>query len=138
MAKKILVPLDGSKNSLRALDFAISIARQSRAVLTGIFVLERTPEVDFRRIGSVEKSILKKMKKFMDKAKIRAAQHGIVFNDATTFGDPGYTIVKFSQGGRFQLIVMGSRGMGAIEEAFLGSVSNYVVHKSKIPVIIVK
>jgi nucleotide-binding universal stress UspA family protein len=33
---------------------------------------------------------------------------------------------------------MGARGLGAIKEAFLGSVSNYVLHKSKVPVLIVK
>ena len=49
---RILVPLDGSKNSFHALDFAIELARHSRGTITGIFVLERTPEKDFRRIGS--------------------------------------------------------------------------------------
>jgi nucleotide-binding universal stress UspA family protein len=34
--------------------------------------------------------------------------------------------------------VIGSRGMGAVKEIFLGSVSNYVLHKSKKPVLIVK
>ena len=38
----------------------------------------------------------------------------------------------------FDLIVIGSRGMGAIKEFFLGSTSNYVMHKSKKPVLIVK
>ena len=46
---RILVPLDGSKNSFRALDFAIELARHSRGTITGIFVLERTPEKDFRK-----------------------------------------------------------------------------------------
>jgi len=38
----------------------------------------------------------------------------------------------------FDLIVIGSRGMGSAKEIFLGSVSNYVLHKSKKPVLIVK
>ena len=38
----------------------------------------------------------------------------------------------------FDLVVIGSRGMGAAKEIFLGSTSNYVLHKSKKPVLIVK
>jgi nucleotide-binding universal stress UspA family protein len=35
-------------------------------------------------------------------------------------------------------LVMGSRGLGAFKRAFLGSVSDYIVHHSEVPVIIVK
>ena len=38
----------------------------------------------------------------------------------------------------FDMIVMGSRGIGSAKEVFLGSTSNHVLHKSKIPVLIVK
>ncbi|MEO2220658.1 MAG: universal stress protein, partial [Nitrosopumilus sp.] len=38
----------------------------------------------------------------------------------------------------FDMIVMGSRGRSTTKEIFFGSVSNYVVHTSKIPVVIVK
>jgi len=51
-----------------------------------------------------------------------------------------YIIVKFAhtKKNKFDLIVIGSRGMGSAKEIFLGSTSNYVLHKSKIPVLIVK
>ena len=135
---RILVPLDGSKNSFRALDFAIELARHSRGIITGIFVLERTPEKDFRRIGSLEKYMLKEAREFLYDAKILSAKKAIVFKEKTAFGDPGYTIVNFAKNYKYGIIVMGSRGRGAIKETFLGSVSNYVVHKSRVPVLIVK
>ncbi|MGI0060358.1 MAG: universal stress protein [Nitrosotalea sp.] len=45
---------------------------------------------------------------------------------------------KFASDNKFDLIVMGSRGMSPIKELFLGSVSNAVIHKSKVPVLVVK
>ncbi|MFQ5573134.1 MAG: universal stress protein, partial [Nitrosopumilaceae archaeon] len=54
--------------------------------------------------------------------------------------DPGFDIVKFAHNkkNKIDLIVIGARGLGSVKEVFLGSVSNYVVHKSKIPVVLVK
>jgi len=54
------------------------------------------------------------------------------------FGVEGQTIVSFADYNNFDLIVIGSRGMGKIREVFLGSTSNYVLHTSKIPVLIIK
>ncbi len=136
--KKILVPLDGSKNSFRGLDTAIFLARQTGATLTGIFVLPRTPEKKFRKLGKPEKEMLKAADGVMERAKKRAAQNGIVFNKKIDFGDPAYMIVKFAKSLNYDIIVIGARGQSGIKDIFLGSTSNYVLHKSKAPVIIVK
>ena len=55
-------------------------------------------------------------------------------------GNPGYDIVKFSNLNKNEIgfIIIGSRGKGPTTEIILGSVSNYVIHKAKCPVIIVK
>ena len=136
--KKILVPLDGSKNSFRGLDNAIFLARQTGATLTGIFVLPRTPEKQFRRLQQPEKEALKIADNVMERAKKRAAQNGIVFNKKIDFGDPAYMIVKFAKSLNYDAIIIGARGQSGIKDIFLGSTSNYVLHKSKCPVIIVK
>lgn len=136
--KKILVPLDGSKNSFRGLDTAIYLARQGGATLTGIFVLPRVPVKAFRRLQNPEKAALKMADRVMERAKTRAAQNGIVFNKKIDFGDPGYAIVKFAKSLNYDIIVIGARGQSGIKDIFLGSVSNYVLHKSSAPVVIVK
>ena len=136
--KKILVPLDGSKNSFRGLDEAIYLARQCGATLTGIFVLPRTPEKAFRRLQNPEKEALKIADKIMERAKLRSAQNGIVFNKKIDFGDPAYMIVKFAKSLNYDIIVIGARGQSGIKDIFLGSTSNYILHKSPIPILIIK
>ena len=136
---KILVPLDGSKNSIRGLETAITLARSCGATITGIYSIYAPPHSEFRGVGSVEKSLNVQVKKFMEEAKVLAAKNGFVFNEKIARGEIGYNIIKIAQGkGNFDMIVMGSRGRSSTKEMFFGSVSNYVIHTAKIPVVVVK
>ena len=136
---KILVPLDGSKNSIRGLEMAITLARNCKATITGIYSIYAPPHSEFRGVGSVGKSLNVQVKKFMEEAKVLAAKNGIVFNEKIVRGEIGYNIIKFAHGrNNFDMIVMGSRGRSSTKEMFFGSISNYVIHTSKIPVVIVK
>ena len=136
---KILVPLDGSKNSFRGLEMAITLARHCGATITGAYSIYAPPHSEFRGVGSVEKSLNKEVKKFMEEAKVLAAQNGIVFKEKTMRGDIGYNIIKLASGkDKFDIIVIGSRGRSSAKEMFFGSVSNYGIHTAKIPVVVVK
>ena len=139
--KNILVPLDGSKNSIRGLNMAIGLARQCQAKIMGICVIQRPPHPAFRSARSIqypEKPLLQDAQSTLEFAKRHCAQNGILFERKIAFGDPGHIIVKFAKDKKFDIIVIGARGRGALKEIFFGSVSNYVLHKSSIPVLIVK
>jgi nucleotide-binding universal stress UspA family protein len=136
--RRILVPLDGSRNSIRGLDHAIYLARQCHATIMGICVIERPPQRAYRAIQYPEKQLLKDVENTMEFAKRHSAQNGILFERKIAFGDPGYMIVKFAKDKKFDVIVIGARGQGALKEIFFGSVSNYVLHKSHMPVLVVK
>ncbi len=75
--------------------------------------------------------IISKSIKLSDKEEI-----GVEYK--TTSGKPGSEILKYAQKNKFDLIVIGARGLGAGKELLLGSVSSYVIHKSKIPVLLIK
>ena len=130
--------MDGSKNSMRGLDEAIYLARQCHAIITGLYVIPLSKSVTDSQISHLEKYLLDNASKFMSKAKTRAAQNGILFDDAIIHGDEGPKIISYANNKSYDIIVIGSRGMGSMKEIFLGSTSNYVLHKSKIPVLIVK
>lgn len=136
--KKILVPLDGSKNSIRGLDNAIYLARQCSAIITGLYILPVPAVYALHPIGFIKTELNKEAKNFLNDAKKRCAKKGILFNFKIIGGDPGYDIVRFSNNKKFDLVVIGARGRSHLKQVFLGSVSNYVLHKSKMPVLIVK
>ncbi|MCA9813105.1 MAG: universal stress protein [Nitrosarchaeum sp.] len=136
--KKILVPLDGSTNSMRGLDEAIYLARQCHATITGLYVVPLSKPNTNSQISYIEKYILKNASQFMSRAKKRSAQNGIDFSDEVMYGDEGKEIIRYVNNKKFDILVIGSRGQSELKEVFLGSTSNYVLHKTQIPVLIVK
>ena len=130
--------MDGSKNSFRALDNAIKLAKQTGASITDIFVIQSFPtEMGLVRT-IVGKALSKKAKNFMRTANAKCTKNQIQFMDIIEYGEESQMIVSFAHKNNFGLIVIGSRGLGSVKEFFLGSTSNYVLHKSKIPVSVVK
>jgi nucleotide-binding universal stress UspA family protein len=138
--KKILVPLDGSKNSIRGLDMGISLARQCGATIVGLYVIYIPTHSELGVKGTLGKGAYEKVKLFVESAKKKAAQNGIVLQYKIVYGDVGYQIVSFAHNkiNKIDLIVIGSRGRGSVKEMIFGSTSNYVMHTSKIPVLLVK
>ncbi|BDQ31220.1 universal stress protein UspA [Nitrosopumilus zosterae] len=138
--KKILVPLDGSKNSIRGLDMAIHIARQSHGIITALSVKSVPGIYAIHPLGFLDFNSMSEIKKTLDEAKVRAAKKGIQLTGKAIAGDPGFDIAKFANNKKngIDLVVIGARGRSSAKEIFLGSVSNYVLHKSKKPVLIVK
>lgn len=135
--KKILVALDGSKNSQRGLEMGINLARKFDTKLIGIYVISNIPK-KYYKLTYPEKPLLIAAEDIMESAKIRCAQNGVLFEKKIDFGDPGSKITNFAESLNFDMIIIGARGMSSIKEKFLGSVSNHVLHKSSIPVMIVK
>ncbi|WP_268543492.1 universal stress protein [Candidatus Nitrosotenuis cloacae] len=139
--KKILVPLDGSDNSLRALDAAISLAKQADSKIVGFYAINILPMVEAQMFAPTFQMDEKKYAiRVLERARSACERQKVEFSKVIEIGSPGYVIEKFikNKKNKIDLVVMGSRGMGAVKEIFLGSVSNYVLHKSPVPVLIVK
>src|SRR3989338_6138156 len=137
--RNILVPIDGSKNSFRGLDNAIYIARQCHAIITGLYVIYLVSEPKKgETLSPIGKMLMNDARQSLEKANIRSAENGILFKSKIVYGDTGTRIVDFARKNGSDIIVVGSRGRGLVKETFLGSTSNYVVHKSQIPVMICK
>ncbi len=136
--KKILVPIDTSPNSIRGLKKAIYLARQCGASVTAFHVLELPMSSVIRITNSMLENGIKKVDRIISKCIKISDKEEMGVNYKTSSGRPGSEIVKYAQKNKFDLIVIGARGLGSGKELFLGSVSSYVIHKSKIPVLIVR
>lgn len=138
--KKILVPLDGSKNSIKGLEEAIYLARQCDAVITGLCVMPfYIPLTGPKFLGPYRKHMKKQAADFMNEAKTLAAKHGVVFQGKIIEGDIiTNDINNFATSRGFDLIVIASRGFGQVKRWFLGSVTNELVHRSRMPILVVK
>jgi len=138
--KKILVPIEGSKNSIRGLDMAIHLARQSQGTITALAVKTVPGIYAIHPLGFLDFNSMKEIKKLLADAKLRAAKKGIQLTGKAIAGDPGYDIARFANNSKngIDMVVVGARGRSSAKEIFLGSVSNYVLHKSKKPVLVVK
>lgn len=136
--KKILVPIDGSKNSFEGLNRAIYLARQCGATITGLCVIPLYTINLGKLLTSLKNQSIKEARKLMIEAKTISARNGIVFKEKIIYGNESWEITEFASYKKFDLIVIGSRGFGPVKEMFLGSVANAVVHKSRVPVLVVK
>ena len=139
--KKILVPVDGSAASRRALDKAIYIGSLCNAELTLLTVVDLNKEISsFEQVstGGYVPSELKErgyqlLAEFMHviPSEVRAKM-------AVEIGAPPQTVVDYFNQHGFDLVIIGSRGIGKLQQIIMGSVSQYVLLRTAAPVMIVK
>lgn len=146
--KKILVPLDGSDNSKRALMEAISFAGLTNAPITGLYVISSDVGTEsfveaLKPLSSIEEKNytekqLSEANGVMGEAKKMCEENHIRFQGIVAKGSIGSKIVQYAKDHEFDHIVIGMTGKGHIGEVLLGSVSYYVIHNAEIPVMVVK
>jgi nucleotide-binding universal stress UspA family protein len=136
--KTILVPMDGSKNSFKALTKAIFLAKKCNSSITALYVLRTAFDNPNLIYAPQSQNELKNVDKFLTTAKNQVTKNSIKFKKEIVFGHEAKEVINFAQKGKFDLIVIGARGRGTIKQMLLGSVSNTIVHRSKIPVLVIK
>ncbi|MDH5795060.1 MAG: universal stress protein [Candidatus Bathyarchaeota archaeon] len=149
---KILVALDGSESADRALDFALDLAEKYSAnmVLLSVVPFATVPLVPSPpasmqpatpiAVETYSKALREKHEEMLSEAVKKAKKVKPSLNVTTQLveGRPSDRIIETAEKGDFDLIVIGSRGLGGIKKLFLGSVSDRVADEAKCPVLIVK
>jgi nucleotide-binding universal stress UspA family protein len=141
MFHNILVAVDGSQHADQALADAIDLADREHARLT-LFtaVVQPRPAAFFGATGDAVADMFQQAEAqaeaILRRARDRVPDHLSVTTVLST--DPiEPALMRQIKTGHHDLVVMGSRGRGAVRSALLGSVSHYVLHHSPAPVLIV-
>jgi nucleotide-binding universal stress UspA family protein len=141
MLSKILVPVDGSENSLRAFEHAIYLAKNAGATITAMHVIEKPPTVYIesqKLLNDLLANFRAEAANILDKCQQLAAKSDVEIETVIGEGDAASNIVGYAQKGDYDTIIIGRRGLGRFKEMVLGSISNKVLHHAKCSVMIVK
>ena len=133
--------MDGSDNSHRALEAALLLSEKLGAKVTAIHVIEDIPVLHIQSeklLREVLDAYKKESQLLLSKCSEIATRKGLSINTKLLQGNVGSTILDFCEKEKYDIIVMGSRGMGNFKELILGSVSSKVVHHSRSPVLVIR
>lgn len=137
----ILVPIDGSKESICACKWACTIAQGTGATITLLHVVDLNLKMtSFDRVsmsGYVPESIKKQGEDLLAAYRSHMPQE-LQIKNVLQAGSPHQTIVAVAEEVQPDWIIMGSRGASNLKEIVMGSVSQYVLHHVSCPVMIVK
>ena len=149
---KILVAIDGSKQSMDAANYAIDVSDKFEAELYTIHVVKDPEylemfsfgiydvETPFHRKASLEQ-IIQKTKEWFDEIKAKANEKNIQLSKSELIGTSasfGAAIVNYAEKNDIDLIVLGTKGYSGIKKLLLGSVASEVLTYAHCPVMVIR
>jgi nucleotide-binding universal stress UspA family protein len=140
MFRRIVVAVDGSHHARQAVLTAAECAREMGATLTLLTVYHEPPGFEGEPQYSADlASAMQRASTLLadEEAVVQAAGGPAVQKDLLGAGHPAAAILAATASGQYDLLVLGTRGLGRLESALLGSVSAQVAAGSAIPVLIV-
>ncbi|MFA5236372.1 MAG: universal stress protein [Methanoregula sp.] len=141
MFTNILVAIDGSEASDRAIERAVDEAKVWNARLHAVYVVEtglfsslpsdNTVEIMYRVLETEGNSVLEKAKK-------AAAKSGVALVTHMKQGHAGTEIISLAQSEKVDLIIAGSHGKSQTDRLLVGSVSAYIITHSTVTTMVVR
>lgn len=139
--KKILCPVDFSEYSILALRYATALAKDNDAELIVYHSIpDLTPAISYLEgefLLTVSDALLNNAKSTLDSWIKKFVNPELTVEKVVGQGNPAESIVEISRKLRIDLLVMGTHGVTGYERFLMGSVTNRVLHKSSVPVLVV-
>lgn len=136
--KTILVPVDGSESSERAIEQAVALAQVCGAKLKFLYVANINQlAINACLSDAILEAVTKAGGVILDRA-LEKVPEGVEAESFAETGSPAVVIMEFAEAEDADLVVMGSRGLGVVKGVLLGSVSQHLVERAKCPVMVVK
>jgi nucleotide-binding universal stress UspA family protein len=136
---RILVAVDGSESARRAFERSVYLAQRCTSRLDIIHVvLDSTYGGDSAATFQLIEDLKERGRKLLEQYRSEAARSNIRAETLLELGDHAQVIIDTANKSDYDLIIMGSRGLGPFKELLLGSVSFKVMHHAKCPVMVVR
>lgn len=136
MFKKVLFPVDRSREAREAADVVIEVVKKYDSKLYLLSVLEPTPE-EGETASPDAMTSPEAVAQLLETARSLFAEQGLQSEVLEREGNPAFTICDVADEIDADLIVMGCRGLGLTEEGMTDSVTTRVINLSPCPVLIV-
>ncbi len=139
--RRILVGVDGSEPSQKAARLAAEIAARFGSTLALAYVVPRLllpPDVYGLTLADVEREHRAYAEKLVGEALLHLGDAGVNADTLVLYGSPAESLAEAAAAPDVDLVVLGSRGRGAVARVLLGSVSDRLVHISSKPVLVVR
>jgi nucleotide-binding universal stress UspA family protein len=141
MFRNILVAVDGSPDADQALAEAIDLAESQHARLTVFSAVVAPPAAAYLGGGGGVAATIARDAETEAETLLRTAAErvpdGVSVSTVLSSDPVRLALIHQIKDGGHDVVVMGSRGRGAVRSVLLGSVSHYVLHHSPVPVLIV-
>lgn len=139
MYNRILLAVDGSENSLRATNEAIKIGSyQNNCKIEVIHVVDFADSKNEVLHSYHEEEIELKRRRKLESVEELFQKSNAEYKLKILHGEAGPLIVEYANTEKFDLVVIGSRGLNTLQEMVLGSVSHKVIKRAECPVLVVK
>ena len=140
LPQKIVVAVDGSDPSFKALNYAVKLAGLSRSKVVVLNVISLPPGTSAKTVEALKNELYKKSSEILDRAKSKSKLEGIDIETRTveTSQSIVMAIVEFANKEKTDLIVMGTKGTSGYGKLMLGSVAAGVVSFADCPVLAVR
>jgi nucleotide-binding universal stress UspA family protein len=138
--KRILVAVDGSDASQKAARMAADIALRFGSKVTVAYVIPRLllpPDAYGLTLAEMEREQRAYAEKLVAEAAAKLGEPGLDLQTRVLSGSPPECLAEVAEAPDVDLVVIGSRGRGAVARALLGSVSGRLVHICPKPVLVV-
>lgn len=139
--RRILVPTDGSDNSVRASEYAVSVAKLLGAEIVVLYVIDTVVLDQVARVSErdgVERELKSDGERYLKYAVGVAGHEGVKASSLMAKGRPFEQIVHLAKGLKMDLIVMGTYGRRGAERILIGSVAERVIEYATCPVLVVR
>jgi nucleotide-binding universal stress UspA family protein len=141
MFSKLLVPVDGSENSARALEAAVFLSKKIDAHVIVMHVMQKPPTVYIhpqKELEELLRNYRREAEQILERCEEIGNRNGVELKKVIIEGDVASKILSFSEKEGLDMIVMGHRGSGRFKEMVLGSVSQKVLNQTKRSVLIIR